>query len=488
MSSSFLHSTPEQQGVPSKAILDFIEAAEASPNELHSFILMRHGSVIASGGWSPYAPDRPHMLFSLSKSFTSSAIGFAVTEGLLTVEDHLIDYFPDDLPATISDNLREMRIRHVLSMNTGHDVDTTGFFFERSDEDWIKAFFDVPVVHQPGTHFVYNTGATYMLSALIQKLTGQRLLDYLTPRLMQPLGIEGATWEVSPQGIDTGGFGLNVTTEDIAKLGQLYLQRGQWNGQQILPEVWIEEASSKHSDNGDDPLSDWAQGYGYQFWRCRHNAYRGDGAFGQYCIVMPEQDAVLAITSGVRDMQAVMNLVWAHLLPNMTDEMPLSPDSAASDQLRAKLASLAYAPPQGMTASPLMDRINHQAYTLSENDLGLQSLCFDFDGPDCVVTMDFLSEGKSFREHFSYWSGVQTFSAGLGKWVERAPALEDEEPGIAASLVCLDDQCLLLTLRIFTTPFVYVFACTFTGEQLHMDVDVNAAFGETTFSIIGQQT
>ncbi len=315
--SKLQHGSPERHGIASSAILGFVEAVEQQIHDLHSFMLLRHGSVLAEGWWSPYAPERPHMLFSLSKSFTSSAIGLAVMEGRLSVDDRVLSFFPDETPAQVSENLAAMTIHHLLSMSTGHAEDTTSYLFKAQGESWVKTFLALPVEYEPGTHFLYNTGATYMLSAIIQKVTGEKLLDYLTPRLLEPLGIEGAEWEESPQGINTGGFGLSVKTEDIAKFGQLYLQKGLWHGNRILSESWIATATSSQISNGDDANSDWAQGYCYQFWRCRHNAYRGDGAFGQFCVVMPEQDAVLAITSGLDDMQAVLNLVWEHLLPAM---------------------------------------------------------------------------------------------------------------------------------------------------------------------------
>src|SRR5262249_17904140 len=156
---------------------------------------------------------------------------------------------------------------------------------------------------------------TYMLSAIVQKTAGLTVLDYLRPRLFEPLGIEDPTWGTSPQGVSLGGYGLSIRTEDIARFGQLYLQKGEWQGRQLLPTTRVQAATSRQVSNGSSPQSDWDQGYGYQFWRCRHGAFRGDGAFGQYCLVMPEQDAVLAITSGVKDMQAVLNLVWDKLLP-----------------------------------------------------------------------------------------------------------------------------------------------------------------------------
>ena len=192
------------------------------------------------------------------------------------------------------------------------------------------------VEREPGSLFVYNTAATYMLSAILQKLTGQTLLDYLTPRLFDPLGIVGATWETCPRGISTGGFGLNIKTEDIAKFGQLYLQQGAWNGQQLLSPEWIDEATRKHIDN-DNVAVEWRQGYGYQFWRCRHNAYRGDGAFGQFCIVLPEKDLVVAITSGTNDMQGVMDGIWEIILPALAGEA-LPESKTEHERLLARLA------------------------------------------------------------------------------------------------------------------------------------------------------
>ena len=365
-------STPESQGVPSSAIQAFVEGVAKAGLELHSLMLLRHGRVIAEGWWHPYAAGVPHAMHSLSKSFTSTAIGMAVDEGRLTVDDPVLAYFPEDAPKRPSDNLKAMQVRHLLSMSTGHDQDTTGYMIRRKDGNWAHAFLARPVVHEPGTHFLYNTGATYMLSAIVQKLTGQTLLDYLGPRLFEPLGIEGATWEVCPHGVNTGGFGLSIKTEDIARFGQLYLQRGAWQGRRLVSTAWVAEATAKHIANGDDPDSDWAQGYGYQFWRCRHNAYRGDGAFGQYCVVMPEQDAVLAITGAVKDMQPPLDLVWTHLLPAMS-RYPLAADEEAEAALRQKLAGLKLPTPKGQPNPALAAQITGDAYLICAQSGGHRS-------------------------------------------------------------------------------------------------------------------
>ncbi|MCA9120611.1 MAG: serine hydrolase [Planctomycetaceae bacterium] len=328
-------STPEAQGISASAIRDFIETADREVNSMHSFMLVRHGHVVAEAWWQPEAADRPHVLWSLSKSFTSTAVGLAVAEGKLNVDDHVTSFFPNDLPPNPSTNLKAMRIRDLLTMNAGHQDELNW----RQAEHWTKAFLAHPVPHKPGTHFRYNTPATYMLSAVVQKVTGESVLEYLTPRLFEPLGVEKPDWETSPQGISIGGYGLYLRTEDIAKFGQLYLQKGEWNGKQLIPAEWIEQATSRQVSNGSNPDSDWEQGYGFQFWRCRHGAFRGDGKDGQFCIVLPEQDAVIAITANTGNMQAELNIVWDKLLPAFK-ETALDENSAENERLRAVVKGL----------------------------------------------------------------------------------------------------------------------------------------------------
>lgn len=329
-------SVPEAQGVDSQKIVAFLDAANRKIDTLHSVMIVRHGKVVAEGWWKPEGPEKRHVLHSLSKSFTSTAVGFAVAEGKLSVDDLVIKFFPDDLPAEVAPNLKQMRVRDLLTMSTGHQTEPrfTG------DASWIKTFLAHPVPHKPGTHFQYNTPATYMCSAIVQKVTGQTVLDYLRPRLFEPLGIVDPEWGVSPDGVTYGGFGLHIRTEDIAKFGEFLLRQGEWNGKRLLPAEWIEQATSKQVSNGSDPTRDWDQGYGYQFWRCRHGAYRGDGAFGQFCVVLPKQDVVIAITADTKDMQAELNVVWEELLAAFHDS-PLPPNPAANEQLKTALDQLA---------------------------------------------------------------------------------------------------------------------------------------------------
>ncbi|MCA9056922.1 MAG: serine hydrolase, partial [Planctomycetaceae bacterium] len=271
---SLPRSTPESQGVSSPDVQAFVKAADEQIDTMHSFMLVRHGSVVAEGWWEPEAAEKNHVLWSLSKSFTSTAVGLAVSEGRLNIDDKVVSFFPDDLPAEPSENLAAMRVRDLLTMSTGHDSEPR----MTPDTPWVRTFLAHPVPNRPGSKFLYNTPATYMQSAIVQKVTGQTVLEYLRPRLFEPLGIENPEWQTSPQGISLGGYGLFVRTEDIAKFGQLYRQKGNWNGKQLIPAEWIEQATSRQVANDQAPSGrnpDWREGYGFQFWQCRHGAFRG---------------------------------------------------------------------------------------------------------------------------------------------------------------------------------------------------------------------
>ena len=235
-------STPEAEGVASSGLVAFLDAVAKSKHEMHSIMVVRHGRVIAEGWWAPYTAAGNHTLYSLSKSFTSTAVGLAVAEGRLTVNDKVVSFFPKDLPETVSENLAALRVKDLLSMAVGNEVEPTGAVTK--EENWVRAFLAQPITHAPGSVFMYNSVATYMCSAIVQKLTGEKVIDYLRPRLFEPLVIEGMTWEECPRGINTGGWGLSVPTEALSKFGQLYLQKGKWEGRQILPAAWVDEATT----------------------------------------------------------------------------------------------------------------------------------------------------------------------------------------------------------------------------------------------------
>lgn len=403
---SLPRSTPDAEGVSSKGIIDFLDAIAKTNHEMHSIMVLRHGKVIAEGWWNPYRPDLKHTLYSLSKSFTSTAVGFAVAEKKLTTNDKVMSFFPDKLPGTVSENLAQLTIKDLLSMSAGQAPDPS--FVIVPGEDWIKAFFSTPIQNKPGSVFLYNSMATYMLSAIVQKVTGQKILEYLTPRLFVPLGIDGADWEIDLQGRNVGGWGLRVKTEDIAKFAQLYLQKGKWRNQQILPEAWVEEATTFKIDNAPGmskerkDSSDWRQGYCYQFWRSRHNSYRGDGAFGQYALILPEEDAVIAITSETMDMQGELNLVWQYLLPALkADISSLNMNNAVL--LKKRLATLKLSVPVQTDSSFHIVQMNNRKFKVEANPKGIEAISFNEMGKTIMLNLRIKGVDHSFNFGNGKW-------------------------------------------------------------------------------------
>jgi CubicO group peptidase (beta-lactamase class C family) len=462
--SSLPRSTPKAQQVSSGGILDFIESVEKSNHEVHSMMVLRYGKVIAEGWWDPYKPELKHTMYSVSKSFTATAIGFAVAEKKLKVTDKVISFFPESLPKTISPNLAKLEIKDLLTMSVGHDRSFNQEVF--TTENWVEAFLNMPIANEPGTKFLYNTSASYMMSAIIQKVTGQTLLDYLEPRLLKPLGITGLDWETDLQGIQTGGWGIRVKTEDMAKFGQLFLQKGKWNGKPILPELWIEEATTlkilQEPNASPEKMAsnDWIQGYAYQMWRSRYNSYRADGAFGQYILILPEKDAVIILTSETNDLQGLLDLVWKNLLPAF--DVSSDQDSALKDRLE----KLSLAPLQSKNHPEMEKSLNGKNYTITSNNEKVNAFSLNFQEGVCLL---------------NYGQGPNTYRLifGSGKWIKdetekMGPNLftfaQNQQVGLApfkisGSYAWIDENSIELQLRYIESPHTEIIRIKFEGEK-----------------------
>lgn len=286
--------------------LDLVHALERVCPNMHGLVISRGEGPVATAFWHPYTGEEPQHVFSVSKSFTAIAAMFAVQEGVWNLDDRLCDAYADKLPEHPSENLLTMTLRDLLTMSTGHAAEPPVW---NRPEDWAAEFFAQEVPHAPGQHFLYNTPATYMVAHWLHRLTGEDLVDYLRPRLFEPLGIHGSRWMRAPGGVRAGGFGLSITVAELHRFGQFLRRRGEGF---LAPEL-IDLATSAIVSNGTNPEDDWNQGYGFQFWRSRHGAYRGDGAFGQFVVVQPEVGWVVAIHSETSDMQAVLSVLWDHL-------------------------------------------------------------------------------------------------------------------------------------------------------------------------------
>jgi len=457
MASSLPRGAPEDQQVDPAAILRFLDAVEDHPGvEMHSLMVVRHGHVVAEGWWAPYSAERPQLLYSLSKSFTSTAAAFAQAEGLLDLDDTVVSHF-GEFAADITDpRSRSVKIRHVASMASGHTREMLDEALARDPAEPVRGFLLIPPDREPGTAFAYSQPCTYTLASIIQRNAGLPLTRYLRPRLFDPLGIGHVGWQAFPPGREQGFSGLHARTEDIAKLGQLYLQRGRWDGIQLIPEQWVAEATSKQVANPDGGNPDWQQGYGFQFWMARHG-YRGDGAFGQFCVILPEHDTVVVTTAYTLEMQAVLDAMWAHLLPGLG---AIAPDTGwAHDELTDRLSRLALpacaadpAPmdpaawagaPFSVTARPGNGQIQP----------ALTSVSVTAGAGGAQITL--IEPANSL-----------TFGAGAGEWTVSAPAdgHGDTIP-VAASGGWLDDRTFRAEVIFLETPHRMDIACSLAGRR-----------------------
>ena len=473
MAQTLHRATPESVGIASGVLVAWIDELERTVFDTHSLMVLRHGKVVAEGWWAPNSAELNQKLFSLSKSFTSTAVGLAVAEGRFGLDDAVVSFFPDDAPATIGPNLAAMKVRHLLAMCTGHTEAQVNGRIGFEGENWVGLFLAQPVEDVPGSHFVYNTAATYMLSAIIQRTTGQKLVDYLGPRLFEPLGVANPIWEECPRGINTGGYGLEIRTEDIARFGQLYLQKGVWGGRQLIPAEWVEAATSIQIDNSPNDLADWAQGYGYQFWRGRHGSYRGDGAFGQYCLVLPDEDVVVAITAGTEWMHRILDSVWKVLLPGLKSS-PLPEDAAAHGALEERLRGLRLDPKGGPAASELEAGLSGVVFRAGTNPFAIASIRFEFTpaGGTMVCERD--------------GAPTDRLEFGRSAWREGASTLGPDWLGrpLVASATWPRPDLLEIEVFLYATPFRFTLGCDFADGELSLAPRVNVAMGPTELGAV----
>ena len=410
---------PGLAGVSSAAILKAFDALERAGIEMHSFMLMRHGKVCAEGWWKPFSPGYKHIMFSFSKSITSTAIGFAEQEGLLSLDEKLTDIFPESVPENPSRNLEKADIESLLTMSCGHGTEMDVF---AKDGNMVAEFMSHPFMYEPGSHFLYNTMGTNMLCAVLKRKSGKNLTEFLRPRLFEPLGMsDDITCHVLPEGIEAGGFGLSMNTEDMARFIQFVADEGRINGKCLLNGAWFERASAKHIENGDGS-ADSAMGYGYQFWRCKPDGvFRGDGAYGQYGIVFTKQDASLAITSAEINMQACMDAIWDNLLPGLTDS-PVTGEEEAERELAYRLKHLSLRAMPGFQLAECQEAVSgriyipegeYHSFTTIVGGAGCTAAKYPMPDNDRMESLSFIfKDNKGFLE-FTQRNGVYALELGL---------------------------------------------------------------------------
>jgi CubicO group peptidase (beta-lactamase class C family) len=453
--------SPSEQGVDSRAVLAFIDEAAAQGVELHSLMLFRRGAVVAEGWWWPYRSDRLHMQHSLTKSVTACGVGLAIAEGRFGLDDKVVSFFEDEVPANAAPGLPQLTVRDLLTMQTGHGEGVSGSVWRQITTSWVAEFFKLPLVHEPGTTFVYNSASSFMLSALITRTTGQSLRDYLEPRLFQPLDIRNVQWDMGPGGINPGGNGLSWTTLDTLKLGLLHLQEGQWEGRQILPASWVSEATRPRARNGR---------YGYQWWMGpSHSAYYAAGLFGQFCFVFPEHDAVLACTAGATD-EKLRDLVWRYF-PAAFESEP-GKDAVLAERCR----NLRLLEPLTGTSSPRAQAVSGRKFAMQTNEDQVLSVRFDFNAERVVFS---LQDAR----------GTHNIAVGLHDWIESDTTMtggklhhqyEPDSLRVVAGGRWLDERTFEMTWQFVETAFRDKVVCRFDGDSLTLDRSVNVNSAATS--------
>jgi CubicO group peptidase (beta-lactamase class C family) len=480
-----VRSTPEREDVDPRTIVAFLDAVEKKGFELHSFMLCRGSHVFAEAWWSPYRPGRRHMLHSVTKSVASMGVGLAIEQGHFDLDTPVISFFPDDLPSRISPNLKMMTVRHLLTMTTGHATGISGGEWRATRTSWVKEFFKEPVVEQPGNRFIYSSASSYMLSAIVQKTTGRTLRDYVNEFVFRHLDIDNFAWDLSPEGITSGGNGLSLTTEAMAKIGILHLQRGDWRGRQVLPKAWVEAATSLHlkdvwmgvfdgkrtqvgGEGSAHAGGERHHGYGYHWWMGPDGAYYAYGIFGQFCVVLPHANAVIALTAAVPAPETrLLDLVWSELATALAQRQ-VSSDGAAVALLTKRLANPAFTPPP-YRPSRLQKEISGGTYLFESNADDAVSCSLTFTEDACLFV---LTDAR----------GTHTVKAGLGFWIEGQTTMtgnklhhEYQPPRleVAAAGTWPAADVFEMTWIYPETAFRDSVRCTFAGDRISIDRWVN---------------
>lgn len=396
--------TPEEQGVPSKALVELFDSLHFMPGtDIHSMIVMRHGKVVGEFYPAPFAPEYQHTQYSSSKTLVSLAAGIAIDENRLRLTDRVAIFFPEYLPDSISANLAQMTLEDLLTMQSGIKPD---WGMRAKTTEWIKTFLGKPVPNKPGEVFAYDSMVTYMISAIVQKVTGKTVLEYLKEKMFNHMGVTVVNWEESPEGINTGGWGLHIQSESLAKVGQMWLDGGMWNGKQLVSKEWIAQMSSKHANGGD-------YGYGYQVWMCKYpSAVRADGALGQYVIVVPEKDVVIVLTeASFTNGKPQRGLIWDKFLPQLSD-VPL-PASKDYELLKKKQASYSLEIPAGKEKSSVMKKLSGKKISIPKNKYGWKEVVFE-QGADKQVLMHLTkTDGSVYIQPMGYKKWATDTIAGL---------------------------------------------------------------------------
>ena len=445
--------SPKEIGVSANVVKAFLEDGAEKGYEFHSLMVIRHGKVAVEWYNKPYNKDTPQAVYSVSKSFTSTAIGFAISEGLITLDTKLLDIFPDYPPKKADERFEKLTVRNLLRMSSGKQP---SFLSDKSKIDWIKDYINSPWVFEPGEKFLYINENIFMLSAIINRVAGMSMREYLRPRLFEPLGIDVPFWETDRHGIEAGGWGLYLKTEDIAKLTLCYQQKGKFNDVQVIPEEWVVEATKKQIDNSQNrPGTDASFGYGYCFWKnsIDEDSFRADGMFSQFGVGIPKYDATVVLTSAITDETACLEHLFNYF-PRAFEEIDNEDEIIESSSIEPLFAS----------DRPAMENIIRDRYIKFRKKIVLNLTGFQLSVLPMAVTymltdkpgnIDMVKFDFSEKECTMKWSeGLETNTIVLGldgRYRYSKITLGNIDFTVCANAIWLDDESLLVSIRPLQT-------------------------------------
>lgn len=457
----------EKEGIPSAWLINMMDRWEKQLCHVHGYIILRNGNLVAEAYKYPYTRESRRMLHSVSKTVTAIAVGYAVDEGHISVQDKVLDFFPEyQFVQQTNQYLKELTIAHLLTMSVGHGCDSIDSIFSEKEPAW-KAFLDMEMKNKPGSRYFYDSGATYMLSKILTIVTKEKLMDYLTPRLFQPLGISDADWD-EIDGANTGGWGCMLSLTDMAKIGQFLLQKGKWDGKQLLSEKWVEAMSGwKIASDETNVWQDWRQGYCYQMWRCsREGCFRADGAFGQYILVLPPKNMVVAIWSEDAYSQDMLDSFWEEVYDKVDDRI-YGMDGNAHEIYHKKCIEwsqpLRLAPTYSYKEMLIADKI----YQTSDQSSLLDSMQFSFyDNGKLKIT---LKNGSSVSEIYAdntemhFGEGKMNFE--IASFI-RLGKKRTEPVKYSAVYQWISDHTLKITVKWLETAHTTDITCVFGEENV----------------------
>jgi CubicO group peptidase (beta-lactamase class C family) len=455
----FRRGEPREAGVNAAIVAAFLDDAAATGLDIHGVMLHRAGRVVAEGWRWPYRADRPRIMHSATKSVLACAIGMALEEGRFGLHDKVVSFFPELISGSIDAKLASMTVEHLLTMRAGHAAETSGSIWRGIATSWTAEFFKIPLEYPPGTTFMYTSAASYMLSAILTKVTGQTLHDYLKPRFFAPLGIVDEQWDLGPDDVNPGGNGLTMKTADLLKLGVLHAQGGVWEGRRILSEAWVAQATRSHGDN-----------YGYQWTTSEGGAYAAIGIFMQFAMVFPSHQATLAVVGASQEgSQVYRPVVQRHFPRAFEEQLPASEAQKADAHLRSRLAAAGEQPPLAANSCLTGARISGKTFRMEPNPLGVTAVRFVFENDRCVF-------------HLVDASGDHSVVCGLRDWIESRTGVPGadlhhgyalQSAVVVASAAWTDANTLRMIWIFAETAFRDTVVCRFDNGSVTVERSVN---------------